>query len=256
MYLGDWQKITSESRIIAFLEPFCTGCRLEYRKIKLIDSLAILRVMPYSNFVLSGLVKQFNLDVQDGVWIQDVPAHQPSELLKIWLEQNVAFAVAQSTEKARSEFMIAPILAEVRQHFAGQISLFSGVEFNVDEASGLGGICDFLFSRSKQNLYVEAPVLSVVEATPARQVHLQGQDAKNESFKQGIAQVGAEMVAAELFNQREGQSYQQIFGVVTIGDEWKFLKLEQRVLYVDSKRYGLDELPQILGILIWMLEQQ
>jgi hypothetical protein len=198
--------------------------------------------MPYSNFALAQLVKQFSLTVEDGVWLTATPTVQPSVLLTTWLEQNVAFAVAQSTEKARSEFMIAPILAEIRQYFAGQISLFSGVEFVVDEAAGLSGVCDFLFSRSKQNLYIEAPVLSVVEA-------------KNESFKQGIAQVGAEMVAATLFNQREGHISKQVFGVVTIGDEWQFLKLENNVLFVDSKRYDLEELPNILGILVWMLEQ-
>lgn len=41
---------------------------------------------------------------------------------------------------------------------------------------------------------------------------------------------------------------------MTIGDEWQFLKLENSVLYVDSKRYDLEELPEILGILVWMLE--
>lgn len=198
--------------------------------------------MSYSNFGLAELAKRFSLEVKNAVWLENPQPIEPSVLLKTWLAQNVGFAVAQSTEKARSEFMIAPILAEVRQHFAGRISLFSGVEFIVDEAAGLTGVCDFLFSKSAQNLYVEAPVLSVVEA-------------KNESFKQGVAQVGAEMVAARVFNQREGQAHERIFGVVTIGDEWQFLKLEGNVLFVDSKRYDLEELPQILGILVWMLEQ-
>ncbi len=199
-------------------------------------------IMAYSNFALAQLVKQFSLEVQDGIWLEPVPSIEPSLLLTTWLGQNVAFAVAQSTEKARSEFMIAPILAEVRQHLAGQVSLFSGVEFIVDEAAGLTGICDFLFSHSKQNLYIEAPVLSVVEA-------------KNESFKQGIAQVGAEMVAAKLFNANEGHALERVYGVVTIGDEWQFLKLEKNTLFVDSKRYDLGELSSILGILVWMLQK-
>jgi hypothetical protein len=196
--------------------------------------------MAYSSFQLPELTQRFGLTVDDGVWLKNPPRVEPSEMLKTWLNRNVAFAVGQATEKARSEFIIAPILAEVREHLLGQISLFSGVEFAVEEESGLTGICDFLFSKSKQNLYVEAPVLSVVEA-------------KNESFKQGVAQVGAEMVAAEMFNQRHNRPLERVFGAVTIGDEWQFLKLERQVLYVDNKRYDLDELSEILGILIWML---
>jgi hypothetical protein len=196
--------------------------------------------MAYSSFQLPELTQRFGLTVEDGTWLTNPPRIAPSELLQAWLKRNVGFAVGQSTEKARSEFIIAPILAEVREHLLGKISLFSGVEFAVEEETGLTGVCDFLFSRSKQNLYVEAPVLSVVEA-------------KNESFKQGVAQVGAEMVAAEIFNQRHNRPLERVFGAVTIGDEWQFLKLEQRILYVDNKRYDLDELSEILGILIWML---
>jgi hypothetical protein len=197
--------------------------------------------MAYSNFQIAELTKRFGLTVKTQPWLSDIATFQPSTVLKTQLEHDVEFAVAQSTEKARSEFIIAPILGEVRRHLVGKVSLFSGVEFAVEEESGLTGICDFLFSRSSQNLFVEAPVLSVVEA-------------KNESFKQGIAQVGAEMVAAQIFNQREGHPLERVFGAVTIGDEWQFFKLEQQVLYVDNKRYDLDELPEILGILIWMLE--
>jgi hypothetical protein len=202
--------------------------------------LCYLTLMPYSSFQLSELVKRFDLLVSNEQWLFNPPQLAPSLLLQTWLAQNASFAIAQSTEKARSEFMIAPILAEIRQHLSGQVALFSGVEFVVDEANGLSGVCDFLFSRSKQNLYIEAPVLSVVEA-------------KNESFKQGIAQVGAEMVAAQRFNQREGLILPVIFGAVTIGNEWQFLKLEGQQLSIDNKQYDLEELPEILGILAWML---
>jgi len=38
------------------------------------------------------------------------------------------------TEKARSEVVINPVLLEVRRILNQQISVFSGEEFNVDEA--------------------------------------------------------------------------------------------------------------------------
>jgi type IV secretory pathway protease TraF len=63
----------------------------------------------------------------------------------------------------------------------------------------------------------------------------------------------AEMVAAQIFNDREGKPQPRIYGAVTIGNQWQFLMLEQKVLRVDNRFYDLEELPSILGILVAML---
>jgi hypothetical protein len=62
------------------------------------------------------------------------------------------------------------------------------------------------------------------------------------------------MVATQIFNGREGKPQARVYGAVTIGNSWQFLHLENRVLTVDNRTYDLDELPQILGILVAMLE--
>jgi hypothetical protein len=198
--------------------------------------------MPYSNFNLTELLDRFDLELEErqNLFVGITP-RVPSDLLLGWLEQNVPLALALSTEKARSEFMIAPILAEVRHLLERRVSLFSGLEFNVDSSQGLNGECDFLFSKSPEQLLLRAPVVTVVEA-------------KNENFKNGIAQAGAEMIAARIFNQRREHPQEQIFGAVTTGDNWQFLKLVQQTLFVDSERYDLDDVPKILGILCQMLE--
>ena len=198
--------------------------------------------MAYSNFTLPTVIKKFDLHLIDNLplGLPFTPV-QPTPALVHMLERGVSVAVKQNTEKARSEFIIAPILLEVRSLVQNSVSVFSGVEFNVDSEQGLIGICDFLFSRSTQQLYLEAPVLIVVEA-------------KNENFKQGIAQATAEMVATQIFNDREGSPQSRIYGAVTIGNSWQFLQLENRVLTVDYRSYDLDELPEILGILVAMLE--
>jgi hypothetical protein len=90
-------------------------------------------------------------------------------------------------------------------------------------------------------LLLRAPVVGVVEA-------------KNESFKNGIAQACAKMLAAQVFNEREGQPIQQVYGCVTTGDVWQFLKLESGTLFVDTKRHDLEQLPQVLGVFCFMLE--
>ncbi len=53
-------------------------------------------------------------------------------------------AEAINTEKARSELIVAEVLVELREQFDRRISLFSGIDFNVDAGDGLVGVCDFL----------------------------------------------------------------------------------------------------------------
>jgi hypothetical protein len=198
--------------------------------------------MAYSNFTLPSVVKKFNLQLIDNLTLGLAFAPiQPTPALSYILERGASVAVKQNTEKARSEFIIAPILLEVRGLVHDRVSVFSGVEFNVDSEQGLIGVCDFLFSKSTQQLYLEAPVLIVVEA-------------KNENFKQGIAQATAEMVATQIFNEREGKPQTRVYGAVTIGNSWQFLQLDGFVLTVENRTYDLEELPEILGILVAMLE--
>ena len=85
-----------------------------------------------------------------------------------------------------------------------QISLFSGEEFNVDESLGLNGRCDFLISRSPEQLAIEAPTIVIVEA-------------KQADLKTGIGQCVAEMVAAQKFNQEKQQSLPNLYGSITNG---------------------------------------
>ena len=72
-------------------------------------------------------------------------------------------ALQVSTERSRSEFLIAPILAEVRYMAHNEIALFSGVEFTVDALQDLSGFCDYIVTRSRQQMFVEAPVLMLAE---------------------------------------------------------------------------------------------
>ena len=96
-------------------------------------------------------------------------------------------AGAINTEKARSELLFAPILLEVRRHLQYQISLFSGVDFNVAPEKGLAGFCDFILSRSTERYFIVSPVVTIVEA-------------KNENIKSGLRQCVAEMMVAQIAN--------------------------------------------------------
>jgi hypothetical protein len=59
------------------------------------------------------------------------------------------------------------------------------------------------------------------------------------------------MVAAQTFNQREGQPIDTIYGTVTTGEIWKFLQLTATTVSIDLTDYYISpHLNQILGILI------
>ncbi|MGB0564025.1 MAG: hypothetical protein ACPGVO_19825 [Spirulinaceae cyanobacterium] len=100
--------------------------------------------MLYSKLTLADLQSEFGLILTETVGLfATAPQVEPPELLNLVLTDNVPLAIAIGTEKARSELIVMPILVALRKHFQNQISLFSGVEFNVDSDRNLNGICDF-----------------------------------------------------------------------------------------------------------------
>jgi hypothetical protein len=192
--------------------------------------------MAYSDFTLEKVKQNLQINTIEET---DIFAHVPdvecSQLLKEILQYNVAIAVASNSEKARSEMIISPILLDLRRLLNDQINLFSGVEFNVDAAQGLNGICDFIITRSPERLIVTAPVIIIVEA-------------KKENIPAGLGQCIAEMVAARILNERAGNEI-TIYGTVTTGSIWQFLKLEGQVVQIDLSEYYLKDVNKILGIL-------
>ena len=194
--------------------------------------------MAYSDFKLSELIKTFGLTLTEAVDLfADVEEVECSDNLAFNLKDSIPLAVAIGTEKARSEMIIVPILLEMKRRLNHQISLFSGTDFNVDFEKGLNGICDFIISLSPEQLFISAPVITLVEA-------------KNDNIKSGLGQCVAEMIAAQLFNEREGNEIQPIYGVVTTGELWKFLKLEGKLVSIDLSNYPVVNANKILGILM------
>ena len=193
--------------------------------------------MSYSDFTLSKIQREFSLKINEQVdFFANVPEVQPSDFLRETLRNNLPLALAINTEKSRSEMIIAPILIDLRKIVNNQISLFSGTEFNVDASQGLNGTCDFLISLDPEQLFIKSPVFAIVEA-------------KKENLNAGLGQCLAEMIAGQIFNQQEGNQIQTIYGVVTTGNIWKFLKLEKTEVYIDLTEYFINNLEKIFGIL-------
>ncbi len=186
--------------------------------------------MSYSDFSLSTIKKQFNLIFIEKMGLfNSIPEQKSSALLQEILRENIPLALASNTGKSRSEIIITPILIELRKQLNHTISIFSEVSFNVEPEQELNGNCNFLISQSPELLMITVPVVTTVEA-------------KKEDLKAGLGQYIAEMIAAQIFNQRENSNVNSLFGVVTSGTNWKFLKLEEQTVFIDLKEYYLDRL--------------
>ena len=199
--------------------------------------------MPYSSFTLGKVSRTFHLETvrRQGIFAGIEPV-EPSAHLTATLERNLPFALAMGTEKAKSELIVSDILVELCLHFESRVSLFSGIDFNVDVSEGLTGVCDFLVSLSPETFDLEAPVIALVEA-------------KNADVKLGVGQCAAEMVAAQRFNADAGNDIRCVYGATTSGMDWLFLKLEGRTLSIDLTVYPIAQCDKILGILASMVSQ-
>jgi hypothetical protein len=197
--------------------------------------------MPYSEFTLRKVKQTFGISTIEGEkFLPTIEPIIPSATLTAFLEESLPLAIATGSEKARSELIISPVLLELRKIFKRKISLFSGSEFTVDTASGLNGICDFIISNSPEQLEIEAPVVVIVEA-------------KKTDLNLGIGQCIAEMVAAQKFNEANNQPISTIYGSVTSGTAWRFMKLTQQTVIIELTDYPLPSVDLILGILVWMI---
>ena len=200
--------------------------------------------MAYSNFTLEAVQKTFQLEsIQSvGIFSETEPIEPSVELTKA-LDKKVPLAVAIGTEKAKSEMIVADLLVELREHFEHRISLFSGIDFNVDTENDLTGVCDFLVSLSPNQYYLEAPVIILVEA-------------KKDDLTTGLGQCVAEMIAAQRFNVEKGNDIPCVYGATTTGVNWLFLKLVGKRLHIDMATYMLERCDRILGILASMVAQK
>jgi len=199
--------------------------------------------MAYSDFTLRQVKQSFGLTaVEGGRFLPEVEPIAPSPILAGLLEDTVPWAIAVGTEKAKSEVIIAPLLLEVKRLLNYQISVFSGTDFTVDIAAGLNGVCQFLISRSPEQFEIEAPAVVLVEA-------------KRDNINSGLGQCIAEMVAAQRFNEANNNPIPTIYGSVTSGTAWRFMKLEGQIVTIDVRDYPFPPVETILSMLVWMVRE-
>jgi len=200
--------------------------------------------MPYSNFTLKRIKEEFNLDIVDNRDLfSTINEIEVSDYLKTTLTYNVPLALAISTEKARSELVISNVLIELKKILNDQIGLFSGINLDIDKERDLYGFCDYIISKSSEQYYLSSPIVTIVEA-------------KNEQITSGLGQCIAEMIASKMFNEKEGNVVEKIYGVVTTGNIWKFLRYNENTAYIDKPEYHITNVNKIMGIFVKMIHEE
>ena len=193
----------------------------------------------YSKFKYEDLIN-LGIKVRRTELFDKIVDSKPSDYLLETLAFNSQLPMA--TEKAKCELIISPILNEVVRKNLKKLTYFSGYNFDVDEKMGLKGFCDYLISAVYDSPIIEAPIISIIEA-------------KNDNFELGIPQCIATMYAAQIFNDNKEKRQKAVYGAVSIGTEWQFLKLENMVAYQDTQYYSIRNLPELLGVLQTIIEE-
>ncbi len=198
--------------------------------------------MAYSDFTLVKVRKQLGIEQKrvDHIFAEPVLEISPGAALQADIADGLRSPI--STEKAKSEQLIFPVLKELKRHNPDGFTLFSGYTFNVDDSRSSNEVPDFMFAAKADIVEPEAPIFCLVEA-------------KNGVIEDGFGQCTAEMVAARLFNEQDGHPTPVLYGCVTNGFEWLFLRLEGDTVYIDSTRFLIDSLPRLLGALQTMLNR-
>lgn len=197
--------------------------------------------MAFSNFEFPDVIARLGLTLRPSQNLFANAAPRPaSPGVRQQLEQNTQLAITINTEKARSEWMVAPVLAEFWSGYHARIGLYSGVEFTADPEAGLTGVVDFMISNAPQVPHVVSPVAVFFEA-------------KRDNLHDGLGQCIASMVGAWRFNRREKNAVPVVYGGMTTGSLWKFLKLIDTEVTLDLREYSLAEVDKILGILAHMV---
>jgi len=190
--------------------------------------------MAYTDFSVFDLRRQFGVQFRAATLFPQLLPIEPTA----WLEETLrkGSELGFNSEKSRSERLVTPVLMELSDRNHRAFSIYSGMNLDVDTSAGLQGECDFIFSYSRIQDFIAAPVFCIAEA-------------KKQDLELGTIQCAAQLIAARRLNEQEQNPIRTLYGCSTTGVEWRFLKYEGTEFILDENRYYLAQLPALLGAL-------
>jgi hypothetical protein len=189
--------------------------------------------MSYADFTLDSAETAFGLTIQPGAVFPGLRSVPVPSWLRDLLDRGHQVAALVS-EKARSEFLVVPILLAAKEFSPTPLAIYSGQRLDVDPPRGLTGECDYILALTPPVPRLRAPLVTVVEA-------------KKGDIEAALGQCVAQMVGARLFNERAGEPARPVFGCVTTGEVWQFLRLEGAAVTLDHERLFIDNVGGILA---------
>lgn len=192
--------------------------------------------MSFRDFTFPEVCTDLGLTLHELNLFREVaPVELPADLRRT-LDRGRTLSQGLHNEKARSEFLIAPLLLRIWGDSEERFGLFSGTELNVDPEHGLNGVCDFLLARDPLVYVLRGPILAVAEA-------------KNDNVRNGFGQCIATMFAAAAHNTKCGTPSDPVYGASTTGVAWKFFRLDGTDLTLDRDDYFFTDLGSVAAIL-------
>ena len=198
--------------------------------------------MSFSDFkTISQVQTEYQVKYDEVGFIQKVKADISKQFLSE-IEFNIKMLDAFSSEAARCELIILPILREAYKKFSLNFSLW--VQKPISYDNNLNGTPDYIISKRSVlgKTVLEFPLLIVVEA-------------KKNDFDQGWAQCLAELITAQKLN---GDNKLPVYGIVTDGKYWEFGELTDKLFNKNSNSFIIDDLFELFGALnyIFTLAEQ
>jgi hypothetical protein len=191
--------------------------------------------MAYTEFTLESVESAFGLISRPGELFPELTPIPVPEWLQDYLSRGQQVAALVS-EKARSEFLVAPILMASHDLTTAELTIYSGQRLDVDPSRGLVGECDYILALTPPVPRLRAPLVTVLEA-------------KKGDLESSLGQCAAQMMGAWIFNERAGQGRLHVYGCVTSGEVWQFLRLQGSEITIDRVRFFLDNVGGILAAL-------
>ena len=190
------------------------------------------KIMVYSDFTLSDLTERFGISNERKAFVFPAISIEPTSWLQKELLDSKEMPI--KSEKARSEWIVVPILKELRNRNAKFFTIYSGDNLVGDKENGLQGECDFILSKDTKSYDISVPIFHIVEA-------------KRNDLEEGVRQCSAQLVGAKKYNEKKGIRMEKLLGCTTTGDVWQFIELSDK-LYIDNNKYYLNEIDSLLGV--------
>src|SRR5262245_10742198 len=145
--------------------------------------------MPYTDFSLETVSSVLGVTAEPA----DLFSALPPVPVPVWLRELLDRGLRQVllSEKARSEFLVVPVLLACQELSPEALAIYSGQRLDVDPDRGLIGECDFILAATPPVPGLRAPLVTIVEA-------------KRNEVESGVWQCVAQMVGARPFNERSG----------------------------------------------------